>query len=35
MVDSSRGIFDSAREEVERMDDVVAIGDRWLGEVLV
>ena len=35
MVDVSVVIFDSAQEEVERMDNVVAFGYRWLGEVLV
>ena len=35
MMDGSGGIFDSAREEVERMDDSVPFGDCWLSEVLV
>ena len=35
MMDGSGGIFDSAREEVERMDDAIPFGDCWLGEVLV
>ena len=35
MMDGSRGIFDSTREEVERMGDVIPFGDCWLGEVLV
>ena len=35
MVDGSGGIFDSAREEVERIDDVVPFSDCWLGKILV
>ena len=35
MVDGSGGIFDSAREEVERMEDMLHFSDCWLGEVLV
>ena len=32
-MDGSGGIFDSTQEEVERIDDVVAFGECWLGEV--
>ena len=35
MVDGSRGIFDSALEEVERMDNAVPFCDCWLSEVPV
>ena len=35
IMDGSGGIFDSAKEELERMDDAVAFGDCWLGEVPV
>ena len=35
MMDVSKGIFDSAREEVERMGDAVLFGDCWLVEVLM
>ena len=35
MMDDSGGIFDSAREEVDHMDNAVPCGDCCLGEVLV
>ena len=35
MVDGRRGIFDSARKEVELMDDAVPFGECFLGEVLM
>ena len=35
MMDGGGGIFDSSREEVKRMDDMIPFGYCWLGEVLV
>ena len=35
IMDGSGYIFDSSREEVERMDDAIPYGAFWLGEVLV
>ena len=35
MMDGSRGIFYSAREEVERMDNAISFGECWLVELLV
>ena len=35
MVDCGGGVFHHAGEKVENMDDVIALGDRGLGEVVV
>ena len=35
MVDDGRGVLDCTGEEVESVDDAVALADCWLGEVII